>query len=369
MRKIIVNATALTTGGGVTILNQFVDHLSEEFEYLIFINAKLNIQSTKTNIIFIKKNASSILDRLILDFYGIKWWLRKNKVYPSATISLQNINFKFSNTIPNFIYFHQALPFSSNKWNLLKKNERKLWFYKNIYPFLIKLSINKNTEIFVQTNFIREKFANYFNFPIDKIHVITPKLNPLNHKHVASSFSSLNFNWERLNIFYPATLFPYKNHKVIVDALSNLNPKLRRLVTLHLTCELNEWKQYLSVDNGFKINFLGEIPHSKVLETYLKSDALLFPSYIETYGLPLIEAASLGLPIVVSDLPYAREVLTDYNGARFVPYDNPLLWKNEIINLFQIKGKKFQPHVVRDDDSWQKIFQILNNRINQNVQH
>ena len=40
--------------------------------------------------------------------------------------------------------------------------------------------------------------------------------------------------------------------------------------------------------------------------------ALLFPSMAEGFGLPPVEAAALGIPVVASDLPVLREVLGDY---------------------------------------------------------
>lgn len=45
------------------------------------------------------------------------------------------------------------------------------------------------------------------------------------------------------------------------------------------------------------------------LTTYLRhAQALLFPSFVEGYGLPLAEAISLGVPVIASDLPVFREV-------------------------------------------------------------
>ena len=48
-----------------------------------------------------------------------------------------------------------------------------------------------------------------------------------------------------------------------------------------------------------------------MIQTYAISDALLFLSIDESYGLPLIEAMRLGLPIVCPDLPYARILCAD----------------------------------------------------------
>jgi len=48
------------------------------------------------------------------------------------------------------------------------------------------------------------------------------------------------------------------------------------------------------------------------LVTYLRhAQALLFPSFVEGYGLPLVEALSLGVPAIASDLPVFREIAAD----------------------------------------------------------
>ena len=48
------------------------------------------------------------------------------------------------------------------------------------------------------------------------------------------------------------------------------------------------------------------------LATYLRhAQALLFPSFAEGYGMPLVEALSFGLPVIASDLPAFREIAGD----------------------------------------------------------
>lgn len=56
------------------------------------------------------------------------------------------------------------------------------------------------------------------------------------------------------------------------------------------------------------------------LVTYLRhAQALLFPSFVEGYGLPLAEALALGVPVVASDLAVFREV-----AGRVPDYADPL---------------------------------------------
>lgn len=53
-----------------------------------------------------------------------------------------------------------------------------------------------------------------------------------------------------------------------------------------------------------------------------ESDVLIFPSYIESFGLPLIEAAVSGDIILAADTIFARELLKNYNNAYFFKYND-----------------------------------------------
>lgn len=55
-----------------------------------------------------------------------------------------------------------------------------------------------------------------------------------------------------------------------------------------------------------------EGPTADVSTLYATHDALLFPSHTESFGFPLLEAMSSGLPVVASDIPATREVLADH---------------------------------------------------------
>lgn len=359
--KIIINATALDSSGALTILKQFIESIpDDEYEYILFVNDVVQLNKTNNNITFIQKNVKSFIKRFYWDVWGANNWLKTNKIIPLATISLQNTNFRTNKSIPNYIYYHQPIPLFLHKWNPIKKEERTLWFYKKIYPYFVKLFINNNTEIFVQINAIKDGFAKRYNFSKDKIHVISPNIELPSIQDADSPVIDKN----QLNLFYPATPFIYKNHEVILKALSLLEPELQRRITLHLTFEkfglksLNNEKQ-----SSFQINYMGKVAYYKVLEMYSNADALLFPSFIETFGLPLIEAASYGLPIIASDLPYSHEVLNNYKGVRFAPYNNANLWKEEISQLFSLKGQRFDPITIDKSNSWQELFRIMKNKI------
>lgn len=353
---IIINSTTLRSSGGVSILYQFIRAIpNDSLEYLVFVDDSVVIKDIPSNVQIIPMNTRSFIKRFLWDAYGLKKWLKKHLIEPKIAISLQNVNFRISQSIPNYIYYHQAIPLSPFKWECLKKNERYLWFYKNIYPFFVKLFINSQTEIFVQLNCIKEDFSSKYNFPKDKIHVIFPEIGiPHNNeiKHL-----DIDIKKNKLNLFYPATFVSYKNHNILFDAFSLIDKKLSLKVALYLTIEFDLNSSY-NFEN-IEIIPLGQIPHENIFYYYNSVDALLFPSYIESFGMPLIEAASIGLPIIASDLPYAREVLDGYTGVTYVNYQNAETWGNEILKMSLNPKNKFLPFQVNNKNSWNDLFQII----------
>jgi glycosyltransferase involved in cell wall biosynthesis len=62
--------------------------------------------------------------------------------------------------------------------------------------------------------------------------------------------------------------------------------------------------------SGVHICNLGKIPRDEIMALYASARALIFPSTSESFGLPLVEAAHFGLPILASELDFVRDVCT-----------------------------------------------------------
>lgn len=353
MSIIVVNATALENSGGLIVLKQFIKAIPEDKSvYILFVSDKVELQCKQSNVrLVLVKGVKPICKRFFWDAFGIARWLKKHAIKPDLSISLQNTNFRTGYKIPNYIYFHQSIPFAPQKWSPFIKEQRSLWFYKNIYPWFVALFINNRTSAFVQLEYIKDGFSKFFRFPRNRIHVIAPNVDFLSK----GSSEELRLETQTINLFYPATLFFYKNHTLLVDALKRVNSAD---FTLYLTC--GKSASYDITNESF-VKCIGLLSREEIWEMYRKADALVFPSYIETFGLPLIEAASVGLPILCADLPYAREVLSAYEGVTFVDHTNPEAWAEKIGGL--IKGKKYKPYLPSKTDSWNKLFEIINHNL------
>lgn len=351
-KPIIINATALENGGGLSILYQFVANIPQKANehWLIFVSPKIKLSSNNPNVIIQPiYGVKSFFKRFLWDSYSLKRWLIKHNIIPSACISLQNTGFRAGNkSTKHFIYYHQSIPFSRHCWNPFKKQERPLWFYKHIYPCFVKLYLRKRTRVYVQLDYIKQGFINRFHHSSDEIKVFTPDV-----KLKTSLRPNTTLEYDSINLFYPATPLFYKNHRVVAEAVNQSPAKIKFYTTTS--------NQNLGCDSAVQ---LGLLQASEVQWMYRHCDALVFPSYIETFGLPLIEAALTGMPVLAADLPYAREVLAGYEGARFIPHDKPEAWKDAFLSLE--KGKRYPPVDLSSRPGWKELFHDIASQIQLN---
>ena len=68
------------------------------------------------------------------------------------------------------------------------------------------------------------------------------------------------------------------------------------------------------------IRSLGPLPPAEIPALLAAATALAMPSLAETIGLPMLESASVGTPVIAADLPYARDVMGDA-ASFFAPAD------------------------------------------------
>jgi glycosyltransferase involved in cell wall biosynthesis len=128
---------------------------------------------------------------------------------------------------------------------------------------------------------------------------------------LSHSDSSFQQDSRGLRLFYPAAEYPHKNHKIFEGLLPlDLTGLIDRLALTLPSKRLSSEPKWLSC--------VGRLNHAECLSEYKKADALIFPSVMESYGLPLVEAMVMGIPIIAADLPYARVLCAD-EGIYFNP--------------------------------------------------
>lgn len=361
--NVIVSAAAERESGGLMIYKQFLSHLPEyigENHYFIFIDPDMPAPEI-SGVTYFPIDLRGMKKRMSFDSSRCRTILAKQGVRADKLISFQNTGVNALRDIPQLVYYHQAIPFYHIRWNPFKAAERRMYLYKRVYPLFVKNSIGPKTHIAVQTAFIKTSFARLFHFDLDRIHVLFPDVKKIDRDAV----TPFSYEEKASHFIYPATAFVHKNHQVLIEALQVLRdryPVLSRIIRVHFTVTEQDAPGIAETVKTGGLNQMvlleGGVPFDVLLRKYMACKALLFPSRIETLGLPLVEAASLGLPILASDLEYSHDVLEGYAGARFLPTSNPEAWAEQIAELAKAELKRY-PYEIKRDCSWPEFFRIV----------
>ncbi len=358
-KVIFVNNPAAINGGALTILKQFIVNVaqkcSHDYNFYIFCTADLKEFECNNIKIITDIKAKKWKDRIYWDTIGLRKWSEKKYIIPNLVISLQNTGVGSFSDINQIVYLHQSLPYYEDiKWNPFIKRERKYWFYRYIYKLLIDKTI-RNKYLVVQCEWMKQKVSHQHKINKRNIFVIKPNFNEVStNKYIEK---------DTISLFYPASSEIYKNHEVLFKSIKNIKQE-RNLkdIKLYLTLEKNNSKYLCKLIKKYNIEsnviFLGVLSYEEVMEYYQKCSIVVFPSYVETIGLPLIEAAQYGKPIIVSDFEYSREALDGYDGVKFVQFNNEKEWSQIILEQLN-NEKKYKYFINNKGNSWDEFIRII----------
>jgi glycosyltransferase involved in cell wall biosynthesis len=116
-------------------------------------------------------------------------------------------------------------------------------------------------------------------------------------------------------LFYPAQLWPHKNHLLLVDALVAFRARNGHEMPCLLTGQdcgmLEPIVAAISRSGLSKVRYLGKVPFPELLWLYANCRAVLALGLHESSSLPLREGAVFGKPLICSDIPPNRELRND----------------------------------------------------------
>lgn len=310
MRTLVYDVAA-DSGGAATVLQSFYEEFKKdtENEYIFVLSVYKLPETDNIKVLNFPEVKKSMLHRLYFDHFVAHKLVKKYKA--DRVLSLQNIELPHTN-VPQTVYEHNALPFSEYKfkpWEAFRP-----WYSQQILGRMMKKSIRRAEKVLVQTNWMKEEIIHQCGIPADWVEVKFPPVEMLKTHPWKMDEACPTF-------FYPAGPPAYKNHRTFLKACELLKEQGMEdyRVIWTVTGEENEGMKKLKAEaeeNKLPIEFIGPVPRTQLFEQYASS-VLVFPSYIETIGLPLLEARSVGAPILVADCLYARDGVGGYEKAEF----------------------------------------------------
>lgn len=211
------------------------------------------------------------------------------------------------------VYCHNPAPFWQPTWRDAWYGP-DYWLFARFYGLMYRAFIRRNHAVIVQQAWLRDAFRRRWNAP--NVIVARPEM-PGGQGPAAP----LRQPGQTPVFLYPALPRCFKNFEVIGEALQRLetDPRWTGQVRWTLSGTENRYARWLKRRFGHlkSLQWLGLQTREQMQQQYGETQCLIFPSRLETWGLPITEAKQQGLAILAADLPYAYETVGDCEAVDF----------------------------------------------------
>lgn len=327
MKTIMVFDVPASMGGALTILNSFYDFAKKcrDINWIFVVSISSLSEQENIRVLCFEWVKKNWIRRLAFDCFYAPKIVKEYK--PDTIVSLQNTCIHGAG-IRQVLYLHQPVPFSNINYKL--SESPVLWTYKNVISKIIYRSVKKSDAVVVQTKWMKNAVAEKTGVGKEKIHIIPPDYKLVSNATYTDSSSS------RVLFFYPVAPNSYKNHKVIIDAVRFLLSNGVSGFKVLFTCDPIESVDGRNISDLKQIECIGRKTIESVYSIMAES-TLIFPSKLETFGLPLLEAACVKSRIIAGNMPFSHEILDGYPNVTFFNVDDA----QELANIMQqiISGK------------------------------
>lgn len=297
--KRVIYAPNVHQGGGKTLLLPLLINLENRDDVLFVLDKRLMLPSgwkPKGELVTVKP---SFFSRLSIELCLRKRFKPENQLLCMGNLPpLLTRNAKLTVFVQNYYLVTKE---SLEGFSLFIRTRIRFerWY--------LRYTASNVNRYIVQTETMARLLKNTLNRVADVLPFID--LIPVNSTKGICSKTEKQFDF-----LYVASGEPHKNHKQLLLAwidLAKLNyfPRLCLTVDKNHFSELCEWIDACVRQHHLNVEVVSNLSPEEVQMLYKKSKALIYPSKFESFGLPLIEAVSMGLPILASNLSYVYDVI------------------------------------------------------------
>ena len=118
-----------------------------------------------------------------------------------------------------------------------------------------------------------------------------------------------------LKIVYAGNISVRKGINVLIKSLQRIAKEDIELVLVGniIDCDIK------NVNGAFKLTHIPYCNHSELAEVYSKSDLFVLPTYMDGWGMVLIEAMSCGTPVITTENAGSKEAIKEGENGCIVP--------------------------------------------------
>ena len=110
---------------------------------------------------------------------------------------------------------------------------------------------------------------------------------------------------------YVGNVYPHKNAETLISAFRRMNGNVKLVFVGKEDYFYKRLKKTVA-DLSDRVIFFGQASDGELADLYHHAIALVFPSLMEGFGLPALEALANGCPVICSDIPVFHEIVGEY---------------------------------------------------------
>lgn len=305
---VVVSAVALVSGGPLTILRQAVEaaRASSDANFLFLVHdAGSWEESAHVRSLSFPRARRSYLRRMFTEYVRFpslsrRWspdvWLSLHDVTPPVTARRQAV------------YCHNPLPYWRPTFRDLRLHPWEV-VRSFLYGFVFRTNARRNDHVIGQLPWYAEFMGQYMGVPRERLVVVSPRAGA-----PAAAVEEAPARGDApLECFYASLPRVFKNFEEAVELCDQPGVRL----TLTLSGEENRYARWVRARARGDVTFAGRMSHEDTLAAMARADVVLFPSRLETFGLPVQEAIDLGRTLVLPVSPWTVAVAGNYPRAYF----------------------------------------------------
>jgi glycosyltransferase involved in cell wall biosynthesis len=360
--KIVLSGVNFTGLGPLTVFREAIESLVSQYladyEIIVLVHTADLFHIPDTTLIEYPKIKSSWLRRIVFEYFQCK--RISQRIKPHLWFAMHDMTPRVSAQI-RAVYCHNPSPFYkfSVEEALL---DWKFGLFTLFYRFLYRINIKSNDFVVVQQDWMRSEFK--ARYGVRNVIVAHPPTDP---PQTSSSDSDCPKAVGPFRFFYPAYPRTFKNFEQILSAARRLEDAGHNQFELWLTINGTETRYARKIFREFSnlstVRWLGLLPQEEVMLRYKEADCLIFPSKLETWGMPITEFKATGKPILAIDLPYAHETVGEYAQAAFFPsssYVQLAAMMREAANHGRVFGATHADRIAQPfAEDWSELWKIL----------
>ncbi len=210
------------------------------------------------------------------------------------------------------------------------------------YRFVLSQALKRSRKIIAVSQYTKKSILKHFSWVREeKIEVIYEGITPLPALPNPSDLSKLPIPY----LLYIGNAYPHKNLKTLLHAfllLQKKHPNLHLIVAGRkdiFSDRLLDSASHLPLPQG-SFTFIPNPTDSQLSQLYAHATVYVFPSLIEGFGLPPLEAMQQGVPVAASNTSCLPEILG--NAAVYFPPTDLQAMIAAIESLLQNDENRFE---------------------------